>query len=84
MSGDSLVKDVQCYELFGGITLKNHTFIYIFLKDVTPSGLLPSTRSRPTGSRMEQRPAVLNRLFMMLLIAEFRGNRSALKRHESR
>ena len=22
--GDNLVKDVQCYELFGGIALKNH------------------------------------------------------------
>ena len=24
--GDNLVKDVQCYELFGGIALKNHAF----------------------------------------------------------
>ena len=24
--GDNLVKGVQCYELFGGIALKNHTF----------------------------------------------------------
>ena len=24
--GDSLVKDVQCYEHFGGIALKNHAF----------------------------------------------------------
>ena len=23
---DNLVKGVQCYELFGGIALKNHTF----------------------------------------------------------
>ena len=24
------MKDVQCYELFGGITLKNHAFSYFF------------------------------------------------------
>ena len=27
-SGDNLVKDVQCYELFGGIALKNHAFSF--------------------------------------------------------
>ena len=27
--GDNLVKDVQCYELFGGIALKNHAFYNI-------------------------------------------------------
>ena len=27
---DNLVKDVQCYELFGGIALKNHAFSFIF------------------------------------------------------
>ena len=26
--GDNLVKDVQCYELFGGIAPKNHTFSF--------------------------------------------------------
>ena len=26
--GDNLVKGVQCYELFGGIALKNHTFSF--------------------------------------------------------
>ena len=26
--GDNLVKGVQCYELFGGIALKNHAFSY--------------------------------------------------------
>ena len=49
-------------------------------KEVTPSGLLPSSRSRPTCSR---RPSVSSDLFMMLLIAECRGNRTPLKRHES-
>ena len=29
--GDNLVKGVQCYELFGGIALKNHTFSYIYI-----------------------------------------------------
>ena len=30
--GDNLVKGVQCYELFGGIALKNHTFfIFIYI-----------------------------------------------------
>ena len=47
--------------------------------DVTPSGLLPSPRSRPTCSRMEWRPVVSSDIFMMLLIAECRGNRPALK-----
>ena len=28
--GDNLVKGVQCYELFGGIALKNHTFSFSF------------------------------------------------------
>ena len=28
--GDNLVKGVQCYELFGGIALKNHTFSFNF------------------------------------------------------
>ena len=27
--GDNLVKGVQCYELFGGIALKNHTFYFL-------------------------------------------------------
>ena len=52
-------------------------------KDVTPSGLLPSNRSRLTGSRMELRPAVSSNLFMISLNAESRENRPALKRHES-
>ena len=26
--GDNLVMGVQCYELFGGIALKNHAFYY--------------------------------------------------------
>ena len=26
--GDNLVKGVQCYELFGGIALKNHAFSF--------------------------------------------------------
>ena len=26
--GDNLMKSVQCYELFGGIALKNHTFSF--------------------------------------------------------
>ena len=26
--GDNLVKDVQCYELFGGIALKNRAFSF--------------------------------------------------------
>ena len=29
--GDNLMKDVQCYELFGGIALKNHSFSIFFL-----------------------------------------------------
>ena len=37
--------------------------------DVTPSGLLPSPRSRPTGSRMKWRPAVPRDILMMLQIA---------------
>ena len=30
LGGDNLVKDVQCYELFGGIALKNHAFSFFF------------------------------------------------------
>ena len=29
--GDNLVKGVQCYELFGGIALKNHAFSFSFI-----------------------------------------------------
>ena len=29
--GDNFVKDVQCYELFGGIALKNHAFSFHFI-----------------------------------------------------
>ena len=29
--GDNLVKGVQCYELFGGIALKIHTFSFSFM-----------------------------------------------------
>ena len=29
--GDNLVKGVQCYELFGGIALKNHDLLIIYL-----------------------------------------------------
>ena len=32
--GDSLVKGVQCYELLGGIALKNHTFSFFFHVDL--------------------------------------------------
>ena len=28
--GDNLVKDVQCYELFGGIALENHAFSFFY------------------------------------------------------
>ena len=28
LGGDNLVKGVQCYELFGGIALKNHAFSF--------------------------------------------------------
>ena len=27
--GDNLVKDVQCYELFGGIAITNHVFFFL-------------------------------------------------------
>ena len=59
------MKDVQCYELFGGIALKNHAFSFfqemsqsnalpsLKGKDATASGLRPSNRSRRTGSRIE-------------------------------
>ena len=30
--GDNLVKDVQCYELFGGVAHKNHAFSFSFHK----------------------------------------------------
>ena len=32
--GNNLVRDVQCYELFGGIALKNHVFLFL-LKNET-------------------------------------------------
>ena len=32
--GDNLVKGVQCYELFGGIALKIHTFSFSFSSDL--------------------------------------------------
>ena len=31
------MKGVQCYELFGGIALKNHTFVYLPADTVTQS-----------------------------------------------
>ena len=34
--GDNLVKDVQCYELFGGIALKNHAFSFSFISSLLP------------------------------------------------
>ena len=49
-------------------------------KDVTPSGLLLSPRSRLTGSKNGVKASGI---FMMLMIAECRGNQPALKRHES-
>ena len=33
--GDNLVKGVQCYELFGGIALKNHAFSFFFLFNIS-------------------------------------------------
>ena len=33
--GDNLVKGVQCYELFGGIALKNHAFSFFILTSYT-------------------------------------------------
>ena len=51
-------------------------------KYVTPFGLLPSPRSRPTGSKMECRPAVSSELLIMLSIAACRESQSSLKRHQ--
>ena len=31
LGGDNLVKGVQCYELFGGIALKIHTFAFFLV-----------------------------------------------------
>ena len=31
-SGDNLVKDLLCYEFFGGIALKNHAFLFLILQ----------------------------------------------------
>ena len=32
--GDNLLKGVHCYELFGGIALKNHAFLIVTLSNV--------------------------------------------------
>ena len=40
--GDNLVKGVQCYELFGGIALKNHAFSFHFFVATAESIYHPS------------------------------------------
>ena len=55
------MKGVQCYELFGGIALKIHTFSFFF----SMGG------SRPLGSFYEKLSmAVLTSSWWMLLIAD--------------
>ena len=48
--GDNLVKDVQCYELFGGIALINHAFSFHFSflegRTVTPRSSLKNTTNK--------------------------------------
>ena len=38
--GDNLVKDVQCYELFGGIALQNKAFSFFNFNVEKPLGIL--------------------------------------------
>ena len=33
---NSIIKDVQCYELFGGIALKNHAFSFFHIDLIIP------------------------------------------------
>ena len=35
------MKDVQCYELFGGIALKNHAFSFFFIFISSKESTLP-------------------------------------------
>ena len=51
-------------------------------KMVIPSGLLPSPRSSPTGSRMEGKPTASKLRFIMSLSTECRGKRPALRRQD--
>ena len=59
--GDSLVKDVQCYELFGGIALKNQAFSFFIF---SVNGQIYSntfharySRAPPTSTREAVRPS---------------------------
>ena len=51
-------------------------------KMVISSGLLPSPRSNPTGSRMEGKPTASRLRFMMSLSTECRGKRPTLRRQD--
>ena len=50
------MKDVQCYELFGGIALKNHAFSYFFSTDRTEerkAGALSDRERGKTATRVQ-------------------------------
>ena len=44
--GDNLVKGVQCYEFFGGIALKNHTFFIFFHFSLTGALIIRDTNAK--------------------------------------
>ena len=51
IGGDNLEKGVQCYELFGGIALKNHTFSFFHFH--IDKAVLNETRLSDEGSLVE-------------------------------
>ena len=54
--GDNIVKGVQCYELFGGIALKIHTFSFFFSRaDLMNCGKRPDAREELNRSVKEGR-----------------------------
>ena len=57
------MKDVQCYELFGGIALKNHAFSLFLLSNVY-SG--KSIQAQITGAKFNVVFFFLFRLLVML------------------
>ena len=60
------MKDVQCYELFGGIALKNHAFSFfiffhlIILLLIVSDSFFHQHVTIPTHSRYNQDPSILD------------------------
>ena len=62
------MKGVQCYELFGGIALKNHTFSFSRMSSILRTKLMASKSRLDFGGKYQQQNmAVIEAAFLVAL-----------------